>query len=212
MTDENGTTVYGTCVVFYERLTDKLKEPVNKAIQEWIKTNMAVSTVEYAHHLQGKINVELEALEQAKKEHAQLLGLSKAETLKKGADIEERIRTCHENIDLYKELMEPVKMGVCTADDIWVPKSIGLLGKMPWINLYVDWIRILLDNIVGVGGHRKLKPTIDIESTVINLIEEVPLPPPGRFEIGLTINQRPLFFSRPPINEVPILKNVGLLT
>jgi hypothetical protein len=45
---------------------------------------------------------------------------------------------------------------------------------------------------------------------VINLIEEVPLPPPGRFEIGLTINRKPLFFSRPPINEVPILKNVRL--
>lgn len=47
-------------------------------------------------------------------------------------------------------------------------------------------------------------------STVINLIEEVPLPPPGRFEIGLTINTRPLFFSRPPINQVPILKNVNI--
>lgn len=45
----------------------------------------------------------------------------------------------------------------------------------------------------------------------MNLIDEVPLPPPGRFEIGLSINQRPLFFSRPPINEVPILKNVGAL-
>jgi hypothetical protein len=47
---------------------------------------------------------------------------------------------------------------------------------------------------------------------VINLIEEVPLPPPGRFEIGLTINSRPLFFSRPPINQVPLLKNVNIYT
>lgn len=46
-------------------------------------------------------------------------------------------------------------------------------------------------------------------SAIVNLIDEVPLPPPGRFEIGLTINSRPLFFSRPPINQVPILKNVN---
>ncbi|KAI8047466.1 hypothetical protein BDF21DRAFT_441699 [Thamnidium elegans] len=185
MTDENGATVYGSCVVFYEKLTDNLKESVNKAIQEWVKTNMSFSSIEYSQHL-------------------------KADSARQASELEERIKTCQENIELYKELLEPVKMGVCTAEEVWVPKSIGLLGRMPWINLYGDWIRILLDNIVGVGGHKNGKPTIDIESTVINLIEEVPLPPPGRFEIGLTINGRPLFFSRPPINEVPILKNTLL--
>lgn len=203
--------MYGTCVVFYERLTDKLKEPVNNAIQEWVKANMATSTIEYAQHLLGKIDVEKAQLEKAKRDQAQMtVGLSKQEKDGHLAEIEERIRTCHENMSLYKELLEPVKMGVCTADDVWVPKSIGLLSKLPWMDLFSDWIRILLDNIVGVGGHRNnAKPTIDIESTVINLIEEVPLPPPGRFEIGLTINKRPLFFSRPPINQVPILKNVS---
>lgn len=213
MTDENGATVYGTCVVFYEKLTDKLKEPVNNAIKEWVKANMATSTVEYSQHLQGKIELEKLQLEKAKKDQAQMtVGLSKQEKDRHLLEIEERIRTCHENIGLYKELLEPVKMGVCTADDVWVPKSIGLLGKLPWMDLFSDWIRILLDNIVGVGGHRNnAKPTIDIETTVINLIEEVPLPPPGRFEIGLTINKRPLFFSRPPINQVPILKNVSAL-
>lgn len=164
MTDENGSTVYGTCTVFYERLTDKLKGPVNDAIQDWVKSNMALSTVEYSQHLKGKIDVEVTALEQAKREHAQLIGLSQSQSARKAAEIEERIRTCQENIGLYNELMEPVKMGVCMADDIWVPKSIGLLGKMPWINLYSDWIRILLDNIVGVAGHRNMKPTIDIET------------------------------------------------
>lgn len=210
MTDENGATVYGTCVVFYEKLTDNLKKPVNKAIQEWVKTNMSFSSIEYAQHLRGKIDLEISQLEQAKRDHAQSnIGLSKADSARQASELEERIKTCQENIELYKELLEPVKMGVCTAEEVWVPKSIGLLGRMPWIDLYSDWIRILLDNIVGVGGHKNGKPTIDIESTVINLIEEVPLPPPGRFEIGLTINGRPLFFSRPPINEVPILKNVS---
>ncbi|CEP14755.1 hypothetical protein [Parasitella parasitica] len=212
MTDENGATVYGTCVVFYEKLADRLKEPVNNAIQEWVKANMSTSSVEYAQHLQGKLDMERAELEEAKKDQTLMtVGLSKQEKDGHLLEIEERIRTCLENMGLYKELLEPVKMGVCTADDVWVPKCIGLLARMPWMDLFSDWIRILLDNIVGVGGHRNsIKPTIDIETTVINLIEEVPLPPPGRFEIGLTINKRPLFFSRPPINQVPILKNFSL--
>lgn len=43
MTDENGGSVYGTCVVFYEPLVDKLISPVDDAIQEWVKENMASS-------------------------------------------------------------------------------------------------------------------------------------------------------------------------
>jgi hypothetical protein len=164
MTDENGATVYGTCIVFYERLPDKLKEPVNQAIQDYIKTNVEVSTIEYAQHLRGKIESEKMQLEQAKKDHAQsTIGLSNQDTLENLASIEERIRICQENIELYKELMEPVRMAICQADDVWVPKSIGILGRMPWINLYGDWIKILLDNIIGVGGYRNAKPTIDIE-------------------------------------------------
>lgn len=214
MTDENGSTVYGSCIVFYEKLTFKLHEPVNKTIQEWVTANIPPSTVEYAQHLQEKIKAEQEKLAQAKKDY-----LSGA--------IEEQVKACQENIDLYRELLEPVKMGICDAQQIWVPKSIGLLGRMPWIDLYGDWLRIVLDNVVGVSGYRHDKPTIDIKryikifgikkkvnlsigtSAIVNLIDEVPLPPPGRFEIGLTINSRPLFFSRPPINQVPILKNVS---
>lgn len=41
MTDENGGSVHGTCVIFYEPLVDKLVSPVDDAIQEWVKENMA---------------------------------------------------------------------------------------------------------------------------------------------------------------------------
>ncbi|CEG77253.1 hypothetical protein RMATCC62417_12039 [Rhizopus microsporus] len=199
MTDENGGTVYGSCVTFYEKLPSELHQAVNQAIQEWVAVNMPTSTIEYAQHLKGKIDAEMAAAEEAKRE-----------TLGGRQSLEDQVRSCQENMDLYKELLEPVKMAVCNAECIWVPKSIGLLGRMPWIDLYDDWLRIVLDNVVGVGGYRHDRPTIDIESAIVNLIDEVPLPPPGRFEIGLTINSRPLFFSRPPINQVPILKNFSL--
>lgn len=146
----------GTCIVFYEKLADKLKTPVTNAIKEWVRANMDQNTIEYAQHLKSKIKSERQQLDQAR---TQLM----SQTDRRSSELDEIIRTCQENINLYRELLEPVKMGICTADEIWVPKAIGLLGKMPWMNLYSDWLKILLDNIVGVGGQRNAKPTIDIE-------------------------------------------------
>ena len=129
--------------------------------------------------------------------------------------LEELVRSAQENVTLYTELLEPVKMGICTAENIWVPKSVGLLGCMAWNDLYGDWLRVLVDAVVGVRGNKHKKGDgsmlLNVENVVHNIIREVPLPPPGRFEIGLSINHRPLFFSRPPVNQVPLLKNVNNL-
>lgn len=46
---------------------------------------------------------------------------------------------------------------------------------------------------------------------VKNIIHEVGVPPFGKMEIGITINNRMIFASRPALNSVPIVKNVRLL-
>lgn len=187
--------------------------------------------MEYAQHLKTKITDEQKALAEHNSQLASLrTKTTTADIEQQREELEELVRSAQENISLYRELLEPVKMGVCEARNIWVPKSIGLLGRMPWIDLYGDWLRILLDGSMGVRGHRHQGPSVNIErytlnflsllhtqansihcvSAVYNIIREVPLPPPGRFEIGLTINRRSLFFSRPPVNEVPLLKNVSM--
>jgi hypothetical protein len=45
---------------------------------------------------------------------------------------------------------------------------------------------------------------------VKNIIHEVGVPPFGKMEIGITINNRMIFASRPALNSVPIVKNVSL--
>ncbi|KAI9019384.1 AEX-3 domain-containing protein [Phycomyces nitens] len=211
MTDENGRSIYGTCVVFYEPLSSKLYNPVNKAIQEWIQANMSASTIEYAQHLQGKISEEQHQLEEHGAILATLATLTTTPEIQAEREIlEEKVRTSQENLALYSELLVPVRMGICEAKQIWVPKCVGVLGGMPWMDLLGDWIRILVDAVVGVRGHKHENSAINIESAVFNLIREVPLPSPGRFETRLTINHRSLFFSRPAINQVPVLKNFSL--
>ncbi|KAI8335808.1 AEX-3 domain-containing protein [Chlamydoabsidia padenii] len=211
MTDDSGSTRYGTCCVFYEPLPDELMEPVDEALQFWINHCMTNSTVEYGKHLKEKIEHELLQQEKYNMELASWTGKSTtAEILERRNELEEQIRMSWESLALYTELLEPVKLSTCTAKQIWVPKSVGVLGRMPWLELYGDWIKILLDSVVGVRGKKNKDFSIDVGSAIANLINEVPVPPPGRFEIGLSINDRSLYISRPAMNEVPLLKNFSL--
>ncbi|KAI8085078.1 AEX-3 domain-containing protein [Halteromyces radiatus] len=211
MTDDSGSTRYGTCCVFYEPLPDTLFEPVNEALQNWVDKSTTTSTVEYAKHLEEKIVHEQIQLQRLNSELASYTTKSTTtETLEQRSELEEQVRMSRESLTLYTELFEPVKLAICTAKQIWVPKSVGVLGRMPWLEFYSDWIKILLDSVVGVRGRKNKDVSIDVGSAVANLIHKVPSPPPGRFEIGLSINDRSLFISRPAMNEVPLLKNFSL--
>ncbi|ORX54396.1 DENN-domain-containing protein [Hesseltinella vesiculosa] len=200
MTDDTGAAVYGTCCVFYEQVEEKYKHQVNDLLKTWVLENVPTSTTEYASHLLDKMTAETHKLRTL-----EALSASSATM-----ENDEAIRTCKENLALYKELIEPVKRAVCDADHLWLPRCVGLLGRMPWINFYSDWLKILLDSVVGVRGKKNMQLSLDVPSAVQYLLKQVPLPPPGRFEIGLTINSRSLFISRPAMNEVPILKNFSL--
>lgn len=46
---------------------------------------------------------------------------------------------------------------------------------------------------------------------VKNIIHEVGVPPFGKMEVGITINNRMIYASRPALNSVPIVKNVRTL-
>ncbi|ORZ20288.1 AEX-3 domain-domain-containing protein [Absidia repens] len=211
MTDETGSTRYGTCCVFYEPLPDTLLGFVDKELQSWVETCVTNSTVEYGTHLQAKIDYERAQQQKYNLELASwTTKTTTQENLERTKELEELIRTSRESLILYEGLLEPVKLSVCTSSQIWVPKSVGVLGGMPWLELYSDWIKILLDSVVGVGGKKNKSFSIDVKSAVTNLIHEVPVPPPGRFEIGLSINDRTLYIARPAMNEVPLLKNFSL--
>lgn len=45
----------------------------------------------------------------------------------------------------------------------------------------------------------------------MNLIHEIPLPPPGKLELSVNIGQLQLFVSRPAVNTISALQNVRRL-
>ncbi|CAO3621225.1 unnamed protein product [Cunninghamella blakesleeana] len=206
ITGDSGSTLYGTCCIFYELLPDNLVKSVDDSLKDWMNKNIPSSTIEYAKHLQEKLEIEKFQVDEYQVE---LSNLSNNDTDRMN-ELEEQIRHSFETLNLYKELLEPIKLAICKPQNIWVPKSIGLLGRLPWLDFYSDWTKILLDSVVGVRGKKNNELSVDVKCAIENVLFHIPLPPPGRFEIGFTINSKPIYISRPAMNEVPVLKNFSL--
>ncbi|KAM3584062.1 hypothetical protein VKS41_004029 [Umbelopsis sp. WA50703] len=155
ITDEDGNKKYGTCVRFYERLSKSLHEEIKKSVQDWVKHNMSASTREYAQHLKEKIDVEVSQLKEHRAKQAQLAHLQTTSWIQEERDeVEELLRLTQEKIQLYTELLNPVKLATFNAENCWVPKSVGVISQLPWFELLSDWIRIVIDAVIGVKGKR----------------------------------------------------------
>lgn len=121
--------------------------------------------MEYAKHLEEKLENEKLHIEQCNTELASLLSSSSTSSndTERQQELEERIRLSSETLILYKELLEPIKLAICKPQHIWMPKSIGLLGRLPWLDFYSDWTKILLDAVVGVRGKKNNDLSIDVK-------------------------------------------------
>lgn len=43
----------------------------------------------------------------------------------------------------------------------------------------------------------------------MNLVHEIPLPPLGKLQIALSVNDMTFFCARPALNQLPIMKDVS---
>ena len=43
---------------------------------------------------------------------------------------------------------------------------------------------------------------------VISLLYELPVPPPGKLQVKVDIGLKSLYYFRPPVNQISIIKNV----
>jgi len=44
---------------------------------------------------------------------------------------------------------------------------------------------------------------------IVNILNEIPFPPPGKYEISISTSEKTLYFSQPPKNEIPLINNVN---
>eukprot|EP00124_Ichthyophonus_hoferi_P001719 Ihof_evm2s98 gene=Ihof_evmTU2s98 len=80
------------------------------------------------------------------------------------------------------------------VDVLYKPKCIVLLSAWPYITLFRDIAAQIYMLSQGDSLH-------DLEKYIANICMEVPVPPPGKVEVELTISNAKLFVSRPPVNH-----------
>ncbi|KAF9433465.1 hypothetical protein BGZ76_009428 [Entomortierella beljakovae] len=170
---------------------------------------MSESEIEYAKSIKSKIFREKKLLKSLQ------LQLREEKTIGRRArqtQLSREILDCEEKLSLLCDQMKPWKGLFVEADDAWIPRCIGLVSTVPYHYLLRDWLLAVIVACSGGVDHSGMSLTTSfrLESYVKNLIHEVNLPPFGKVEIGITINNRLIYASRPALNSVPIVKNFSL--
>jgi hypothetical protein len=188
----NGSKVYGVCHTTYIPTSAEQNTQLEKMLSEWRRRNLKESDVEFASHIQTQIACEKERL-------LKLNAMSSDENLQEKLDSKDMI-------GVLEELLTPLRTHMLMdTESIFVPSCTGVISKWPWYDLLKDWLS-LLNSAIQENGFN----LFPFERYVINLIEETPLPPPGKLELGISFGSFTLYCSRPPLNSCPLLKNVLL--
>ncbi|KAG0220538.1 hypothetical protein BGX31_010888 [Mortierella sp. GBA43] len=208
MTDENLGRTYAICVTFYERPSAHMHQQLDIICQRWTRSHMTETEIEFARSIKEKIARERQHLASLK---LQFREEKTAGRRGRQEDLRCEIMDSEEKLCLFLGQMEDWKNKFVEADDAWIPRSIGLVSAIPYHYLMRDWLLSMVAICAGGIEHAGIsQPSLRLESYVKNLIEEVPLPPLGKLETPIIINNRTIYASRPALNSVPIVKNVIL--
>nr|KAJ3420568.1 hypothetical protein HK105_005517 [Polyrhizophydium stewartii] len=198
ITEETGAKFYGTCIVVHERPKGKLYSQLDSLMSEWLKNNLAESDIEYVQHVQTQLAFHKEKLAKIRSSRD---GLNERE-------LRELVAAEEEKIAIYEEVLSPLKQTILARlEHVYVPRCLGVLSHWPWYNLFKDWLCELVRMLRNPKDSKCFAP---LERCLVNLIHEIPLPPPGKLEIALSIGQLQLYCARPPVNTISVLKNYSL--
>jgi hypothetical protein len=95
------------------------------------------SEIEYAEYLKEKIRSESRRVETAR---ARVSLLEKDISIRELGEIEKEKVDAEEKLELYEELLKPIKLGVLDKNNLWIPKCIGIISRSPWHDVLKDWL------------------------------------------------------------------------
>ncbi|KAK3814129.1 MAG: AEX-3 domain-containing protein [Benniella sp.] len=208
MTQETGYRSYAMCVTLYERMPKPMHRQFEALCRKWTKNHMTEDEMEYARAIQTKISRERTLLRSLRD------SLREERTLGRNAnvqDLKREIMEAEEKLSLLEDQMQPWRKLYVDSQDVWVPRCIGLVSSIPYHYLLRDWLLAVVVACSGGVDHPGMSMrSMRLESYVKNILYDVGVPPFGKQEIGITINDRIIYASRPALNSVPIVKNFSL--
>jgi hypothetical protein len=181
ITEENGDRLYGVCVIFYEQLRDPVRKSLESMMTEWRAHSISNDDMDVYRHT-------FDTLKQLYAEYA-LNPLN--ETM--------------DQIHLYESVIKnyPQAVFVNLEKEVWVPHAATLTSKFPFYSLMKDW----LCKTIEVLTSRTALP-VPFERYLVHLIDELPLPPPGKLMVRFKLEDIWLTYSLPPLNTCPLVKDV----
>ncbi|KAF9188389.1 hypothetical protein BGZ51_000635 [Haplosporangium sp. Z 767] len=208
MTQETGNRSYAMCVTLYERMPESMQQQFAKLCQKWRESHMSDSEMEYAKAIKTKISKEKRILRVLRDNLREERTLGRKARL---VDLKRDILDSEEKLSLLEDQMKPWSKLFIEAEDVWIPRCVGLVSAIPYHYLLRDWLLAVVVACSGGVDHPGMSMnSLPIESYVKNIIHDVSVPPLGKQEIGITINNRVIYASRPALNTVPIVKNFSL--
>ncbi|KND02343.1 uncharacterized protein SPPG_02814 [Spizellomyces punctatus DAOM BR117] len=225
ITEETGAKCYGVCVTVYERLQSQHAAELEQITQELRSGSLGSSDLEYIQHIQSQLAENQEALLHAR---LGITGITEQRTsITSGSaskpaatpstpdsdsvTTEHTIQDAEEKVKLYRDLLAPLNTLLADAENVYIPRTIGVLSHWPWHDFLKDWLCEVLRVVRGEYDEcPHSKAVAPLERFVVNLIHEIPLPPPGKLELSIHVGQLHLFCSRPPVNTISVLKNFSL--
>ncbi|CAG8503397.1 8699_t:CDS:10 [Funneliformis mosseae] len=209
MTQEDGSQRYGACLTTYEPIPEDLFEELNVQKNIWREANMSKSEIEYADHLLEKIRAEKRKVETTR---AKLLLQGIDDDSQELEELRKEREDAEDKLVLYNELLQPIKLGVLDKNSLWIPKCIGIVSHIPWHDVLKDWLCAVAMPMVEDLKERNdpIKSLVPLERHIINLVHEIPLPPPGKLQVAFSVNDMTFFCARPALNQIPIMKDFSL--
>ncbi|KAI8801558.1 AEX-3 domain-containing protein [Cladochytrium replicatum] len=209
VTEENGNRAYGMCVVMHDRLSPAQALEMKEMFQEWRTKALVQADLEYIEHLQSQLAQIQETIL-----HVRHNPRSPPQTTRSATSpASDTVADAEEKVALYTDLLHPMRDTVlASVDNVYVPRVIGVLSRWPWYDLLRDWLCALIRTLRGEKGCAGSEAGwgIPMERWVVNLVKEVPVPPPGKLELCITVGTARLFCSRPPLNTSSLLQNFSL--
>ncbi|KAI8826732.1 AEX-3 domain-containing protein [Fimicolochytrium jonesii] len=220
ITEETGQKLYGVTVTTYERLHSNHAAEIESIAQDMRSSALGSTDLEYIQHIRSQLAAKQEALLHARMgiSDPHSLGIREAESRKSSITsgspalaTANTLQDVEEKVKLYRDLLAPLTSLLVDVENVYVPRSIGVLSHWPWHDFLKDWlcevVRVMRGDYDECPQNKVIAP---LERFVINLIHEIPLPPPGKLEISLHVGQLTLYCSRPPVNTISLLKNFSL--
>ncbi|KAJ3018598.1 hypothetical protein HKX48_002793 [Thoreauomyces humboldtii] len=216
ITEETGAKCYGVCVTIYERLHPSHAAELEAIAQDLRSGALGTTDLEYIQHIQSELAAKQEALLHARMGMPEVPPLAPPPATTSVADspslnTEHTLQDVEEKVRLYRDLLAPLNTLLVDVENVYVPRSLGVLSHWPWHDFLKDWLCEVIK--VARGEYEECsqnKVIAPMERFIVNLIHEIPLPPPGKLELSVRVGQLQLFASRPPVNTISVLKNFSL--